>query len=376
MTFWTIAKAELKITAKDKMFFLWLLVFPFLFSLIFGLAFRETSLRDQKVTLNIVDKDKSLLSQALISELPGEKYAVKVLENETESRVRTLIIPENFTKNILAGKKVELTLEKKAGSNLEASQSAYSNVLKAIIKILTKVVFIAPQNDKELEEKYNQTELERLITIKSEMAGKLQIMPSGFNHTIPAVSVMFILFTILMYGGINILQERRLGQLERIYLSPATFASIIGGKWLSRLLLGMLQIVLLFLVGKIVFNIYLGNSMLSLFLVALFLCGTVSGMSILFGSFIKKEEVLIVFNILVANLMASLGGCWWPIELVPSGLRTVSFFFPTGWAMDAFHKLIFFGYSLDSILLNVFVLFLFTVVFLILAIRFFKLRKV
>jgi len=81
------------------------------------------------------------------------------------------------------------------------------------------------------------------------MAGKLQTIPSGFNHAIPAVSVMFILFTVLMYGGINLLQERRAGQLERIYLSPATFSSIIGGKWISRLLLGMLQIVVLFLAG-------------------------------------------------------------------------------------------------------------------------------
>lgn len=108
---------------------------------------------------------------------------------------------------------------------------------------------MAPQNGRELENKYNEHKLERLISLRTEMAGKLQTIPSGFNHAIPAVSVMFILFTVLMYGGINLLQERRAGQLERIYLSPATFSSIIGGKWISRLLLGMLQIVVLFLAG-------------------------------------------------------------------------------------------------------------------------------
>ena len=42
MTFWTIAVNDLKLTIKDKMFFFWLLIFPLLFALIFGMAFPES----------------------------------------------------------------------------------------------------------------------------------------------------------------------------------------------------------------------------------------------------------------------------------------------------------------------------------------------
>jgi ABC-2 type transport system permease protein len=137
----------------------------------------------------------------------------------------------------------------------------------------------------------------------------------------------------------------------------------------------MIQTVLLFAVGKVLFKIYFGPSILSILLVALFFCGTIAGMSILFGSIIKKVEILIILNILVANTMAALGGCWWPLELVPRGIRNLGFIFPTGWAMDAFHKLIFFGDGISSVLPHIGVLFLLTLVFLILAIKFFKLRK-
>lgn len=375
MTFWNIALNDLKVTVKDKMFFFWLLLFPLLFAFVFGLAFPESSGKTRKTTLNVIDRDQSFLSNAMINELRSERYAVKVLKSEEDKTIRTLIIPENFSKNILEGNKAELILEKEEGSNLEATQAAYSNVLKAIIKIIAKVIALSPQNEDELKEKYDQHKLERLITLKTELAGKLQSIPAGFNHMIPASAVMFILFTILMYGGINLLQERRAGQLERIYLSPASFSSIIGGKWVSRLLLGMIQIILLFLAGKILFKTYLGQSIPALFLVALFFCGTIAGMSILLGSVIKKEEVLIVFNILLANIMAALGGCWMPMELFPEGLKKVSFIFPTGWVMDAFHKLIFFGQELKSILPNIAILFLYSLFFLILAVRFFKLRK-
>ena len=357
------------------MFFFWLLIFPLLFAFIFGLAFPESPGKSQKIALNVIDRDQSFLSKALIDEMRSKKYVVKVLKSDEEKSIRALIIPEDFSKNILAGNKTELVLEKEAGSSLEASQAAYSNVLKAIIKIIAKVITLSPQNENDLKQTYGQNKLERLITLKPELAGKLQSIPAGFNHMIPPSDVMFILFTVLMYGGINLLQERRTGQLERIYLSPASFSSIIGGKWVSRLFLGMIQIILLFLVGKILFRTYLGQSITALFLIALFFCGTIAGMSILLGSVIKKEEVLIVFTILLANIMAALGGCWMPIELFPEGLKRVSFIFPTGWAMDAFHKLIFFGQGLKSILPNIVVLLIYTLVFLIIAVKFFKLRR-
>ena len=376
MTVFTIAANDLKLTFKDKMFFFWFLIFPLLFAVIFGFAFPETSSEDQKATIGVLDHDKSFLSQALIQELTSAKYDVNVLKNETEKQIRTLIIPENFSQKIISGEKVEIVLENEAGSNVQAAQAVYSNILKAAIKILTRIVSTSPLEDADFEKQFNRQQLERLITLKIERAGNVSFIPSGFNHAIPAVTIMSILFTLLMYGSMIILEERRTGQLERIFLSPASFASIIMGKWISRLFLGMAQITALFLIGKIVFKTYYGNDWVALVLVALFFCGTIAGMSILLGSIIRKEEVLVIINILVANVMAALGGCWFPHELIPPGMRAISFIFPTGWAMDAFHKLIFFGYDLNSVAGHIGVLFLFTLIFLALAIKFFKLRKV
>ena len=375
MTFWTIAQNDLKLVYKDKMFFFWLLVFPLIFIFIFGLAFRDMDPGDSQVTLNVLDKDKSFLSETFIEELVTEKYAVKVFEKDEEKSYRTLIIPEGFSKSVFAGEKVELKLEQEQGKSLEAMQTAYSHVLKAIIKILAKIVMVSPENPEDFEEELPQLNWERRITLRTELGGEIKTIPSGYTHSVPGSTVVFLLFTLLMYGGINLLEERRKGQLERIYLSPATFSSIIGGKWLGRIIIGMFQIFILFVLGKFLFGIYLGPSLPALFLTSLFFCATIAGMSMLFGSIIKKEEILIVFNILLANLMAMLGGCFWPIELVPKGMKTAGMIFPTGWIMDAYNKLIFFGYGLETVLVNMAVLAGFTALFLFLAIKFFKIRK-
>ncbi len=375
LLWWTIAKNDLLLTFRDKTFFLWLLVFPLLFAFIFGMAFKDSSEGEVQVSLDIVNRDTGKLSSALIEELQSEKYSIEVLEAVREDAVRTLIIPEQFTSRILKGEKVELVLQQEEGRSLEAGQTAYSHVLKGIIKIIARVVKTAPQDEKDLEARFDKTELERLVTLRTELAGQSKIAPSGFTHSIPGTTVMFLLFTVLMYGGITILQERRAGILERLSVSPATFTDIIGGKWLSRLILGMIQIAVLFIAGRLLFNVNLGASIGGLFVISLFFSASIAGLSIFLGSIIQKEEIIIVVNIIAANLMAALGGCWWPLEIVPRTVRLFGYLLPTGWTMEAFHKLIFFGTGFNSVLPHMAALSGFTLLFLIPAVKFFKIKR-
>ena len=67
--------------------------------------------------------------------------------------------------------------------------------------------------------------------------------------------------------------------------------------------------------------------------------------------------------------MAAFGGCWWPLEVVSRGLKTVALFFPTGWTMRALHGVISFGQDLGDVRQNLFALAGFAVVFGILAAR-------
>jgi ABC-2 type transport system permease protein len=375
LLWWTIAKNDLRLTFRDKMFFFWLLVFPLLFAFIFGAAFQESSEGDAQVSLDIVNHDTGILSRELIEELRHDKYSIEVLEEVREDAVRTLIFPEQFTAGILKGEKVELVLQQGEGRSLEAGQTAYSHVLKGIIKIIARVVKTAPQDEKDLEARFDATELERLVTLRTERVGQSKIAPSGFTHSIPGTTVMFLLFTVLMYGGITILQERREGILERLSVSPSSFTDIIGGKWLSRVILGMIQIAVLFFAGWLLFKVNLGASIGALFVIALAFSGSIAGLSILLGSIINKEEIIIVVNIIAANLMAALGGCWWPLEIVPKTVRLFGYLLPTGWTMDAFHKLIFFGAGFESVLPHVAALSGFTLVFLLLAVKFFRIKR-
>ena len=55
--------------------------------------------------------------------------------------------------------------------------------------------------------------------------------------------------------------------------------------------------------------------------------------------------VVIGFGVIVSNVLAGLGGCWRPIEITPLWTQRLALLFPTGWTIDALHKLVNFGAS-------------------------------
>ena len=70
----------------------------------------------------------------------------------------------------------------------------------------------------------------------------------------------------------------------------------------------------------------------------------------LLGNFGGTEGQVIGLGVMASNVFAGLGGCWWPIEITPLWTQRLALAFPTGWTMDALHKLMNFGASPASVL--------------------------
>ena len=80
---------------------------------------------------------------------------------------------------------------------------------------------------------------------------------------------------------------------------------------------------------------------LALLVIAVFALA-MAALSVFIGSLLAKEDVIIGLSVLLANIFAALGGCWWPNEIVPPTVRLFARISPAYWAMDALHKLTFF----------------------------------
>ena len=68
--------------------------------------------------------------------------------------------------------------------------------------------------------------------------------------------------------------------------------------------------------------------------------GLCASLALLLGSLVQNPGQAVGIGVLASNALAALGGCWWPIEITPPWMQTLAMFLPTGWAMDAMHRLI------------------------------------
>ncbi len=160
-----------------------------------------------------------------------------------------------------------------------------------------------------------------------------------FDQNVPGFSVTFLLLGMLLGVSLGLLDERDWGTLERLRAMPTPFAATLVAKLLSRFTVGVLQMIALFFVGWVAFDISLGPQPLALLLptMGIVFAGTAFGL-VVAGIARSREAVLPVGSIVIVT-MAAVGGCWWPIDLEPPWMRQVALALPTTWAMRAFNDL-------------------------------------
>ncbi len=365
-----IALIDLKIMVSDKIFFFWTLIFPLIFIFIFGNIYKDDNVK-AKAELVIVNKDVGKFGKYFEKKIESPDILIKSLKKEPVDYNRLLILPKDFSEKIKSRKPQQLLFKKNSNANVKAATQIEIKIIQGITKTITELLI----NSKSDDFFDNKIDFKDIINIKTINLNENSIkMPSGFDHVIPGILVQFIMMMVLVYGGIVVMMDRQMGRLTRILFSSTSIPELWAGKFLGRLLMGLLQAFILVFIGILFFNLNLGNNILA-FLIILFFSMAIASLSILFGSVFRKEDLIVGMSVMSANIFAALGGCWWPIEFVPQTFKTIGMISPAYWAMDGFHKIIFFNKSLSDITLNIIVLLIYTLIFTILSIKFFKIKE-
>jgi ABC-type multidrug transport system permease subunit len=165
--------------------------------------------------------------------------------------------------------------------------------------------------------------------------------------------VMFTLLVLLTSGAILLVIERRQGLLRRLASTPIPRSAVVAGKCGGKLALGLVQIAFAMLAGTLLFGMNWGERLPMVLLVLFAYATLTAALGVLLGSVARTEGQAVGLGVLGANVLAALGGCWWPIEITPQWMQTFSRFLPTGAAMDALHRLVNFGLPASSAALHV-----------------------
>ena len=366
-----LAANDLRLTVRDRASFFWLLVLPIGLMAFFGMFGGGGG--GNKARLTVVDEDGGWLAKAFVQQIAGQQVEV-VPPKPGERKVRTLVIPKGFTEHVLAGKQQTLAVVKDEDADAGFSMAAEAAVLRAIASTLAHLVEMnqAGTLAQGSAAFVALSAREPLVKLSVRQAGHGQAVPKGRQQSVPGILTMTVLMMTVIYGGVFLTLEKSEGTLRRQLAGPVGRAHVFAGKLLGRVAIAGVQIVLLLVVGRFVFGVSFGHSPLGLALLMLAYAFCVAGLATLLGAVLKNPEQASALGWITSMVMAALGGCWWPSEVVPRWLWKASHVFPTAWAMDAFHALISFGRGLEAVWLPALVLFGFGALFSLLGVRFLR----
>jgi ABC-type multidrug transport system permease subunit len=186
---------------------------------------------------------------------------------------------------------------------------------------------------------------------------------------LPAMLIMYIMFQVMTFFLSLWVDDLRTGKIKRIVMSPATPRDLLLGEIAARIIWAALQVVVILGVGSLLLYVHLDVNWVnfSLLLLAFMLAAASIGM--MAASFFRTSEKAGAMGVMISLVLAALGGCWWPLEVVPSGMRAVAHFLPTGQAMSAIGEMLAVGPTAPFPAVNIAVLLLMAAIALPIAAR-------
>ena len=354
---WIIASNDIRMFLKDKAGYVWLFVMPLVFTFFFGIALKGETRNpsNPRPKVRVENLDEGYLGYLLMEEMGAS--GLNLIPSDSDEDVQHGIrIPKDYTAKIEAQKPAKLELQMESESGDQAAALIEVRLFRSLLG-LTSDIFQVVTTSGEMTEARLKAAMARegIVGLDVRYAGK-EPPPGGYAQSVPGYMVMFVMMNLLMYGGISIAEERRAGVMRRLAIQPLSRLQLVAGKITGRFLLGAVQVTFFLLSGKLLFKMDYGQHLeLIILMMGVYALGCAS-LGVLIGAVITTPERVQGMCMLLSITAAAMGGCWWPIELVPDTARTLGHLFPTAWAMDGLHQLISFDGGFAQIRREFFVL--------------------
>ena len=399
---WYIALKNLRLFVTDRTAVIMFILFPFLFIVMFNLLLGNSGSSDSRLTLHIATQETQGLSvqiaQALETKNPDALPAGSpvIVWDKDYQKARADVVakkldgflgfPVDFTQNVQAGKSSELDIVVQAESIntrmvLEAlAQSLASSINTNRFEINSAVNLMTQQGARQaaiqqtiaqiVQKQSSSAQSPSLVASTVEKVGEVKTYNSS-SFVVPGYLVMFVFFAAAI-AAVDIIQERRNHTLERLLASSVRKESILGGIYLGAVFRGLVQIVIFWTMGILVFHVDLGIAPWAVLLLSFLTVLMSAAFSVMLATLAKTERSASALAVLCSLVLAPIGGCWWPLFVVPQWMQFLAKLTPHGWANEGFNNLMLFGATGGDVIWSMVALLGFTIAFMLIALTRFK----
>ena len=403
---WLLTVKDFKLFASDRLALFFAILFPFMFVILFNILMQGVGSADSRLTINLVTQEQGGISSQIIAAMetkdvtqlaPGEPEIVwlndytQANKDVADKKINGFVaFPANFTEAVTEGYGCQLEVVYNPADSQTAAalngmaQSIASTVgaqevaNSAAVNLLVEKELASPGSVTNLADAirkvyFSQSTVGQAngpVTFTTQKVGDVQA-ENPANFVIPGYLVMFTFMTA-SFAAMQIVWERRTRTLERMMSAGASRSAILGGIFCGTAIKGLVQMIIFWGVGVLAFHINLGITPGAVLLVSLLVIIMSSSFGVMLATLVKTERSASSVGVLASLILAPLGGCWWPLFIVPSWMQFLAKFTPHGWATTAFNKLLIFGGDFKSVVPDMLVILGFAVLFATIAVLRFK----
>jgi len=197
---------------------------------------------------------------------------------------------------------------------------------------------------------------------------------NGAEQIVPGATVLFSGFLVGNLG-FSIFREHGWGTWDRLRASQLSTPELLLAKSFTPILALAIQLSVLLGFGSLLFELRLNGSLLAFMVVAAALAVMEVTLGFMLLSLCRSVVQLNALTNAGAMLLGGLGGAVTPVEFLPGWAQAVAPATPAYWAMRGFRSVLFDGEGLASVALPVGVLLGFSVVFIAVAARRFRIEE-
>jgi len=333
--------------------------------MLFGFAL---NMNLKNVHFAVLDKAKDDYSKNIIAKMNASDYFIldKYLENEDqierifeEGLIKEVIVFEsNFGKNLIKEGKANLQIIADASDPNTAnmivsySQAIIDNYQRSLMSNNAMSGMAVP----EVQFKYNK-ELKSVYMF------------------VPGVITIILMLVSAMMTSISIAKEKELGTMEILLVSPIKPIQIIIGKVIPYVILSLINFIIIIILSFLVFKMPMNGSMLLLVLESLLYIIMSLALGIFISTVSNSQQtamLLSMFALLLPTILLS--GFIFPVENMPTALIYTSHIMPSKWFIIIIKGIMLKNASFMDIWKETALVFMFTIAFIGLSIKKFKIR--
>lgn len=317
--------------------------------------------------LAIINYDKSTISQNFEKYIIEKSEIIEIENNEKSiqdslysNKVDAiLIVPENFSSELLSGKEPVIRIKKSAKNSseyIELMVNRYFRIVECYHKSGIAETEIITNLQQDLE---NEVDVKIANNKKSDMS-KLAVFYSFENYAFLSIFIFIIGTIMCIFNKETIVKRNNISKMK-----PSNFMNqiLLGHMALVLCIWGIFVLASIIIYKDLMFNI---NGLL-LIINSLCFAITTTALAYLIGSLIKKQNIISgVQNILSLGL-SFISGCFVPIEFLDKSIVNFSKVFPSYWFIKGNYDIVkittFNMENLKSIIQNYLIILLFGILY-------------